>query len=206
MEICVNEKDVERDGNYLRIKISDELMCKLNSMAKLSSLKPGQTFTDAEGVEYIVLYQASGITGVLRKKLLGKDMEFGENNDWTKSGIRHYLNTEYDKHISKMFGSDNIMSHTVDLLSLDGLDDYGTVIDRVSLLTIDLYRKYRKVIGDNMDRWWWLATPDSTPSGWSARGVQGVCDFGGVSCDVCGFSGGVRPFFILNSSILVSKS
>lgn len=206
MEICVNEKDVERDGNYLRIKISDELMCKLNSVAKLSSLKPGQTFTDAEGMEYIVMYQAKESTGVLRKKLLDKDMEFGENNDWTQSEIRHYLNTEYDKHISKMFGSDNIIRHTVDLLSLDGLADYDIVIDRVSLLTIDLYRKYRKVIGDNMDRWWWLATPDSTPSGWSAHVVRCVSGDGYVFCSGCDYSGGVRPFFILNSSILVSKS
>lgn len=42
MEICVNEKDVERDGSYLRIKVSDELIRKLSGMVELSSLKPGQ--------------------------------------------------------------------------------------------------------------------------------------------------------------------
>ena len=34
---------------------------------------------------------------------------------------------------------------------MDGLDDYGTCRDRIRLLDIDQYRKYRKVLGKNMD-------------------------------------------------------
>ena len=58
------------------------------------------------------------------------------------------------------------------MLSLDGLEDYGTSIDDISLLTVNEYRKYRKILGSNLDNWWWLITPDSTPSGCSARDVQ----------------------------------
>lgn len=205
MEICVNEKEVVREGNYLKIKITDDLLQKLGGLVKLSSLKPGQTFRDSLGVEYIVLDQSKETTAVLRKNLLDKDMQFGGDNNWENSKIRSFLNGDYFTYLCKEFGN-NIVEHTTDLLSLDGLDDYGKVQDKVGLLTIDHYRRYRKVLGENMPRWWWLSTPDSTPSGWSTRCGQCVGGNGCVNCFGYDYSGGVRPFFILNSSILVSSS
>ena len=92
----------------------------------------------------------------------------------------------------------------MDLLSLDGYDDYGRTTDKVSVLTIDQYRKYHKFIG-NVDRWNWLATPDSTPSGTDASSVQIVNDSGDVNWDYSDYCGGVRPFFLLKSDIFVSS-
>lgn len=166
----------------------------------LLALKAGDVFK-VDNVEYIVLEQLDGNqTAVIRKDLLEDNMEFdSDNNNWKTSSIREYLNGEYLEEIEKAFGKDRIVEHTVDLLSLDGLDDYGMSADKVSLLTIDQYRKYRKILGGNLDSWWWLITPDSTPSGDSARCVRCVGSDGGVGCRGCGCDVGVRPFFILQS-------
>lgn len=84
------------------------------------------------------------------------------------------------------------------MLSLDGLDDYGISNDKVSLFTIDQYRKYRKVlVGDSGG--WWLITPDSTPSGQSDSCVLYIDTDCCVSYFSCDRDLGVRPFFILQS-------
>lgn len=171
---------------------------------QLSELKPGEVFK-ANNVEYIVLGQYGDVTEVLRKELLETKMKFNpESNNWKESEIRKYLNREYIKELTEAFGEGNIATYYIDLLSLDGLDDYGTCGDKVSLLTVDQYRKYRKILGKNMDSWWWLITPWSTPSGCSSGNICCVCSDGRVSCYWCGNAGSVRPFFALDSTILVS--
>lgn len=167
---------------------------------ELLSLKAGEIFS-VNNVEYIALEQLSGNkTAVLRKELLEESMKFGDGNNWKISGVRRKLNGDYLREIEEAFGKDKIVEHTVDLLSLDGLDDYGTSTDRVSLFTIDLYRKYRKVLGGNLKKPWWLLTPDSTPSGESGRCVLCVCSGGDVGYEGCGWGDlGVRPFFIVQS-------
>ena len=172
---------------------------------KLSTLKVGDVFK-TKNIEYIVLEQLDNdTTAVIRKDLLENKMKFdSDNNNWKTSSIRKFLNGDYLKKLGESFGEDNIVEHTVDLLSLDGLDDYGVSNDKVSLLTIDQYRKYRKDIGENKYSWWWLSTPDSTPSGCSSDGVRCVDSSGGVDCCWCDGSGAVRPFFVLKSDIFVS--
>ena len=170
---------------------------------ELSSLKPGEVFKK-NGTEYIVCeHFENGSTAIIRKECLEDGMEFGDTNNWVESGIRKFLNGQYLKNISDDFGRDNILDHEVDLLSLDGYDDYGRTTDKVSVLTVDQYRKYHKFIG-NIDRWNWLATPYSTPSGTGASGVQIVCDGGYVRWSYSDACNGVRPFFLLKSSISVS--
>lgn len=166
----------------------------------LLALKAGEMFK-VDDVEYIVLEQLDGNqTAIIRKDLLENTMKFdSDDNNWKTSSMREFLNNKYLEEIEKAFGKDRIVEHTIDLLSMDGLDDYGISIDKVSLLTIDQYRKYRKVLGKNINNWWWLITPDSTSSGWSARYVQCVDSGGYVGYGGCDYDEGVRPFFILKS-------
>lgn len=166
----------------------------------LLALKAGEMFK-VDDVEYIVLEQLDGNqTAIIRKDLLENTMKFdSDDNNWKTSSMREFLNNKYLEEIEKAFGKDRIVEHTIDLLSMDGLDDYGISIDKVSLLTIDQYRKYRKVLGKNINNWWWLITPDSTSSGWSARCVRYVNSDGFVGYGGCDYDGGVRPFFILKS-------
>ena len=130
--------------------------------------------------------------------------KFGETNNYANSYIRKNLSeSDLAKELKEKFG-DQLIPIETDLLSLDGLDDYGKVEgDILAILTIDLYRECRKKI-TNLNTWWWLATPDSTPSGCSSVDVQCVGSDGRVDCSWCGNSGAVRPFFILKSNISVS--
>ena len=83
---------------------------------------------------------------------------------------------------------------------MDGLKDYDKVEgDILSLMDIDLYRECRENI-TNVNDWYWLATPNSTPSGYGSGGVRCVDSGGGVGYGwYDGGGGAVRPFFILQS-------
>ena len=70
--------------------------------------------------------------------------------------------------------------------------------------TLDEHRKYAQGIGLVND-WQWLSTPNQTTSRGDTSYVRVVGDDGRVGCNGCDWdSYGVRPFFFLKSSILVS--
>ena len=123
--------------------------------------------------------------------------QFGKNNNYTQSYIREKLNNnDLAKKIREKFGN-KLISIKTDLLSLDGLDDYGTAEgDILAIPTLDLYRECRKKITD-IGIWWWLATPNSTPSGYGSGVVQCVRSDGSVDCSWYYDCSSVRPFFIL---------
>ena len=125
-----------------------------------------------------------------------EESEFGKTNDWRDSVIRKNLVGIAEKIKEEIGGK--IVPIKVDLFSHDGLDDYGTCEDLVSILTYDLYRNNRKSI-EPIDKSFWLCTPDSTPSGFSSDGVQCVDSGGRVDCGWCSCPGAVRPFFILKA-------
>lgn len=178
------------------------------NLVKVSSLNPGEVFKDGDGEEYIVLeHTEDGKTAVLKKDLL-EDMQFGRSNDWRESYVREELNSTYLRSLGEKFGEGNVIMHTVDLLSLDGLDDYGECQDKVSILTADEYRRYRKALekanGAAVGDWWWLCTPDSTPSGAGSSYVRFVNSSGALySYAASSGSYAVRPFFVLDSSTSV---
>ena len=128
-----------------------------------------------------------------------KKSKFGRNNNYAESYIRSDLNnSELAAQLKKEFG-DRLVPITTDLLSLDGLDDYGVVDgDILAIPIIDLYRGCRRNI-PKLDTPWWLATPDSTPSGYGSGYVQCVRSVGDVICNSCDCGKAVRPFFILKS-------
>ena len=130
-------------------------------------------------------------------------MRFGKNNDWRESKIREYLNTEFLEKIESEIGTGNVVEFERNLLSLDGLDDYGTCMDKVSLINLDEYRKYRKKIPDT-DGWWWMITPDSTPSNEDSSWLTVVSPSGSINGDYFNYDFGVRPLCIFSSCIFES--
>ena len=126
-------------------------------------------------------------------------LEFGKDNNYATSYVREKLgNCDFANALRKEYG-DRLVPINLDLLSLDGLDDYGNVEgDILSLMNIDLHRECRKNI-PNSDEWEWLATPDSTPSGCSSGCVRYVDSDGNVR--YCWYDDvrAVRPFFILKA-------
>ena len=133
------------------------------------------------------------------------DSSFGDNNDYRSSRLREkLLDCDFAKSLQKEFG-DNLVHTSIDLTSMDGLKDYGFLEgDLLSIPNIDLYKECRENILCGDERWW-LSTPDSTPSGCGSSDVRIVRGSGYVNWDCSDDCYGVRPFFILKSSISVSS-
>ena len=130
------------------------------------------------------------------------DRKFGSNNDWRESNIRKEMQELAEK-IEKELGIE-LPEFERNLLSLDGEDEYGTCMDKVSIISFDEYRKYKKKI-PNIHKWCWTLTPDSTPEGAGDSFVTVVAPSGDVFNGNCGNVNGVRPFCIFPSSIFESE-
>lgn len=134
-----------------------------------------------------------------------KDMEFdSDSNNWENSDLRGYLNGVFFEKMAAEIGSKNIISFERNLLSLDGQTEYGKCEDKVSLLTVDEYRKYRSLIPNTEDYWWWLVSPWSTPCNDYERAIAVVSSAGGIYYYFCNGISGVRPVCIFSSSIFES--
>lgn len=196
-------------GKEVNITISESengvqiVIDRLQEKVCLSDLPQYAHFFDSDKEEYIVCEQfANGIAAVLKVDRLEDNMKFGQNNNWAESEIRECLNNEYLKELERKFGEENIIAHRVNLLSMDGFDDYGYTMDKVAIRTFDEYRKYSK--GTKLAYCEWLATPTQTPSSYGSDRVGCVGSGGCVNWGWCSDCLGVRPFFFLKSSIFVS--
>ena len=198
------EKDIDITVNNNDGKIEIVIDLKNNGFKLSKNLKAGDIFKDKDGDEYILLYfMSNGDAAVLKKNSL-KSMEFGSNNNYNGCNIDKYLCEKYLPELERKFGKNNIVEHEVDLLSLDGEDDYGKIARKVSIMTLDEYRHNKKVIKNYINDWFWLCTPDSTPIGCGTGSVQYVGSSGGVYYYWYYNCVAVRPRFVLSSSIFES--
>lgn len=170
---------------------------------KLADISAGETFKLGNH-EFIVLEQTGDTTAILRKDLL-PNQRFGSDNNFKGSDIGNTC-SKFARELSAIIGEDNIVEHTVDLTSNDGLKDYGTLKSCCSLLTADLYRRYVEILDKfRPGEWWWLATARSTKRHENDRWVLCVSSSGCIDCGIYYFVSGVRPFCVLKSTIFVSK-
>ena len=130
------------------------------------------------------------------------DRRFGKNNNWKESDIRKELEELAEK-IEKELGIE-LPQFERNLISLDGLKEYGTCMDKVSLLNVDEYRKYREKLPNTGD-WWYLLTADSTKENNDEEWITVVSPWGYVDSGNCGGHRGVRPVCIFPSSIFESE-
>lgn len=129
--------------------------------------------------------------------------------NYAESNIRKMLNSKILRRITNDVGKNGLLDIEIDLTALDGRNCFGKVVDKVGLLTYDMYRKYVSIIRMNWHKAmrWWLATPWTTSEvKWSHAvccvGAHGdiepwVCfraddyrDFVGT-CPICYFSSSV---------------
>ena len=126
------------------------------------------------------------------------ESEFGTDNNYANSAVRkELLEHEFTLSLQKEYG-DRLVPAVMDLTALDGLKDYGKVTDIIGIPDLNLYRECRENILAG-DRWWWLSTPNSTPSGAGSSDVRCVDSPGYVDWGECDWDRDVRPFFILKS-------
>ena len=199
--LCLNGQNIELTKEQLA-KIRDSVVKK----TKLSEKSVGDIVTIGYH-EYIVLEQnlINRTTSLLMKDLFEDNVSFGDTADYKTSNVKKLLD-KFALELEKEVGEDNVIEHIVDLTADDGLKDYGKTTAKVSLLTCDLYRKFVYVIDKfKLDKWWWLATPLSTPTHNYEKTVKCVSPLGFIYDDCYLFDDfGVRPFCILNSNIFVS--
>lgn len=125
-------------------------------------------------------------------------------NDWRISELRQHLNSDLLEKIENEIGEENVIGFERDLLSVDGQNQYRACKDKVSLLTLDEYRKYRSLI-PNEEYYWWLLTPWSTPCNEYYKWMSVVLPSGDIDSYVCDNGSGVRPVCIFSPSIFESK-
>lgn len=199
--ICVNGQKIELTEE----QVKQICAARDQEKIKLAEIPEGDTFKI--GVhEFVVLEHSGDTTAVIRKELLDEDMEFGSNNNFSGSYVAAKCD-EFADEIAGNVGTENMVEHTVDLISDDGLKDYGIIKSRCSLLTTNRYRRYVEILDKfKPDRWWWLATAHSTERHGNGSWIKCVSPAGNiVLIDFCYNSFGVRPFCILKSNIFVSK-
>lgn len=168
---------------------------------KLGDFKPGETVKLGKR-EYIVLGHGAETTAVVTKDI-SKEMEFGKSWDYSKSYVRDYCNGDFYNELAEAVGKNNIVPHRVNLTCDDGSNKGVTCKDNVSILTAENYRRYREYL-PALGKPSWIATGVTSRVKIYTLGVCYVGSNGVLSWNGWGGARGVRPFCILNSSILVS--
>lgn len=179
------EKDPERYEQDFRNAVEEYM----NEWKKQFKFICGHYWTSVQDGDLTYFF----MNGILKKS------EFGKTNNYAESYVRDYLvNSELAAELKKEFG-DKLVPISLDLTSMDGFKDYGNVEgDILAIPNIQLLMKF----GENIpliNNWYWLANPNQTQKRNDARYVQCVRSGGRVGYDGCGYGGGVRPFFILQS-------
>lgn len=171
---------------------------------RLSDVAIGDTFKIGD-IEFIKFEEENGRVSAVTKDILFTSKFDNNTNNFAKSSLAQRLVEEILPKIEAYVGADNVLEFETDLTSLDGLNDYSVLASKVSLPTFDFYRKHVKIFDKyKVNNWWWLATPDSTPTHGIEMWVRYVNDGGTLNYDNCRDEFGVRPFFIFESSIFVS--
>lgn len=188
----------------------DELKKEINALngnnSKNKKLPAGLSIGDEfqlAGTTWKILNIAGEGYVCLAESIGNKEFDSDDNN-WATSKLRSYLNKEFLEKLEKEIGEGNVLGFERNLLSLDGQTEYGSCTDKVSLLTVDEYRKYRKYI-PNANKWWWLISPWSTPCNDYSSTVAVVSPSGNFNCNYFNFNDGVRPFCIFSTSIFESE-
>lgn len=195
--LCINGKKTELTAAQMKLLgIVDEPMVSLSEDGKIAKIGK---------YEFIVLGNDGETVGLLLKGALGEDTIFGDTCDFKTSKVKNILD-KFALEIEGLVGKDNLLEHTVDLTSLDGLKDYGSVNAKMSLFTAKQAAEYVETLDEfKYDGWWWLATPWSTPKHEYKEYVMCVSPRGFINYDDCNyFDDGVRPFCILKSNIFQS--
>lgn len=176
----------------------------------VGSLAPKSVFTYG-GVNWVVLRQlyegklCKGVLCLAEKILFEKAFDESNYNNWEDSSLREQLNNGFLEELIENGASEAaFLPMVTDLTADDGLKDYGSCEDTISLISCYQYRQYRGII-PNADDWWWTCTAYSTKSNGYSYNARYVSSDGSLSFNSA-YNGyrGVRPLCTLSSSILVS--
>lgn len=195
------------------LDMSRELVKQLEEAEKknkvrLSELKPGDTFKIGEH-DFIVLDQdeSSQTTKVISKGFMAEDVIFDKNTkDYNKSNIKKMIEADIQPIIEKAVGAENLIEHTVSLISVDMQHKYEDCVCKVRPITFDEAREFNDLlVNKSLNDWGWTCTPWSTRERGCDYSIAVVSPSGDFIDNYYYTNCGVRPFCILKSYIFVSK-
>lgn len=196
--LCINGKKTELTQEQMK-----QLGIVQDPIATISA--DGKTAKIGD-YEFIVLKndKTLGTVELLLKNSI-KNMAFGDNNDYRTSNVRKVVE-DFGAEIEKIVGAENLIEHTVDLVALSGLKDFGSITAKMSLLTFDKARENIDTLDEyKLDDCWWLVTPLSTKKHNIESSVMCVSPRGRMRISFSNYYFiGVRPFCILKSTIFQS--
>ncbi len=185
---------------------------------KIKHLKPGTVFNAGPVAVRVLEHFADGKTLVITDECIAdwpftcqpfkpSRPEDWKPNDWRTSTLRADLNRDFLNSFDEAGGpilSENIISAEWDLTDSAGNNAYGSVTDKIGLLTEAMFRKYSEQgLLDLDDRWWWLITPDA---GYSYSMLYVNTDGTLSDCDAYYSIMGVRPALYVESEIEVEMA
>jgi len=182
--------------------------------AKIKHLKPGTVFNAGPVAVRVLEHFADGKTLVITDECIAdrpftcqpfrpNRTEGWKANNWRTSTLRADLNRDFLNSFDKAGGpilSENIIPAEWDLTDSAGNNIYGSVTDKIGLLTETMFRKYSEQGLLDLDDWWWLITPYAGSSNYARR-----VDTGGTLNYGHAYDGtrGVRPALYVESEIEV---
>jgi hypothetical protein len=179
----------------------------MTKQKQLGTLSLGAKFRYA-GYDWVRLPDDGngGVFALAADVVFDKAFDADNGNDWRASSLREYLNDTDNGFLAELFKSTESTAFreiTQDLTTDDGMRNYGTSTDRVTLITCDQYRVLREYI-PAVGSWWWTITPwtCNTSNSDSVRSVTASGVLSSMSAYI--ETNSVRPICNLSSEILVS--
>ena len=160
-----------------------------------SKIKDGEHFM-YHGIEFIRLgLEQGGVLCMTAKPIAEEAFDPNGCNNWAKSRARKKLNTEF----LSLMDENDLLPFESDLTADNGDTAYGKCVDKIGILSCDLYRKYRKIV-PLFDEWMWTCTPwyCGTPYSGYAGIVRLVFSFGTMYGYSAIHSSGLAPACIFH--------
>ena len=156
---------------------------------KLNALRRGDTFALA-GINWKVLKELEPAHSGAVQNYFCEAAEDIFQAPFDENGNNNWNNASLKEHPGIL---EFIVPTYRDLTADDGLTDYGSCLDKVTMLTADEYRETRD-LHPAPEHWRWLITPDGTPASSGTSFVRYVNSDGSLNNNNA-YNGnrGVRP-------------
>lgn len=191
IEKLVNESDESASKTLDMIKT----VIQNAKRPDFSKIKDGEHFM-YRGIEFIRLgLEQGGVLCMTAKPIAEEAFDPDGCNNWVKSRARKKLNTEF----LSLLDENDLLPFESDLTADNGDTAYGKCVDKIGILSCDLYRKYRKIV-PLFDEWMWTCTPwyCGTPSSGYANTVRLVASDGTLDYGNANDAGGLAPACIFH--------